>query len=477
MCAAFVLAIFAWFGFAIAVYSAGAAAAGLVVLLLTAPLLQPQFLVFAVVRHVAMQRHGRALAVLVAALSWVGAEWMFPKLLADSLAQGIYPSAVLRQAADLGGTAGITFLLVVFNEALAAAVTAWERGASGVSNLRKAAAPLAAAAAVLVAWTSYGQWRLATVDVDAKIEAPLRIGLVQSNIAAYDRLRREMGTYEAVRYVLDTHYAMSREAVEKKGVDAVMWSETVYPTTFGVPKSEAGGELDAEVAGFARDLGRPVIFGTYDLDDAGEYNSAVFLEPSPPGAKPRFSVYRKSRLFFLTEYVPWWLDFDALQPLIPFAGHWKPGPGARVLPLRVAGGREVPVQPLICLDDVDAGLTAAGAAAGARMLLTMSNDSWFTEHVGGAHLHLVVAAFRSIETRLPQLRVTNNGITAVIDPTGAIVAGAAVGERAVVVGDLPPRIPPKTLVVLWGDWFGRAAFFAAAALLLLPPLFSRRRAS
>ena len=477
MCAAFVLAIFAWFGFAIAVYSAGAAAAGLVVLLLTAPLLQPQFLVFAVVRHVTRQRHGRALAVLVAALSWVGAEWMFPKLLADSLAQGIYPSAVLRQAADLGGTAGITFLLVVFNETLAAAVAAWERGTGGVDNWKKAAAPLAVAAAILLAWTSYGQWRLATVDADAKIEAPLRIGLVQSNIAAYDRLRREMGTYEAVRYVLDTHYAMSREAVERKGVDAVMWSETVYPTTFGVPKSEAGGELDAEVAGFARDLGRPVIFGTYDLDDAGEYNSAVFLEPSPPGAKPRFSVYRKSRLFFLTEYVPWWLDFDALQPLIPFAGHWKPGPGARVLPLRVAGGREVPVQPLICLDDVDAGLTAAGAAAGARMLLTMSTDSWFTEHVGGAHLHLVVAAFRSIETRLPQLRVTNNGITAVIDPTGAIVAGAGVGERAVVVGDLPPRIPPKTLVVLWGDWFGRAAFFAAAALLLLPPLFSRRRAS
>ena len=111
------------------------------------------------------------------------------------------------------------------------------------------------------------------------------------------------------------------------------------------------------------------------------------------------------------------------------------------------------------------------------MLLTMSNDSWFTEHVGGAHLHLVVAAFRSIETRLPQLRVTNNGITAVIDPTGAIVAGAGVGERAVVVGDLPPRIPPKTLMVLWGDWSGRAAFFAAAAFLLLPPLFSRRRAS
>lgn len=469
MCACFVLAIFAWFGFAIAVYSAGAAAAGLVVLLLTAPLLQPQFLVFAVVRHFAMQRHGRALAVLIAALSWVGAEWMFPKLLADSLAQGIYPSAVLRQAADLGGTAGITFTLVLVNEALAAVIAARDRG------VRVVAAPAFAALAIVASWVAYGQWRLATIDNGVTIEEPLRIGLVQSNIAAYDRLRREMGTYEAVRFVLDTHYGMSREAVEKKNVDAVMWSETVYPTTFGVPKSEAGGELDAELVDFTTKLGRPVIFGTYDLDDAGEYNSAVLLEPTPAGAKPRFSVYRKSRLFFLTEYVPWWLDFDFLAPMMPFAGHWKPGPGARVLPLRTASGREVPVQPLICLDDVDAQLTADGAALGARMLLTMSNDSWFTEHVGGAHLHLVVAAFRSIETRLPQLRVTNNGITAVIDPTGAIVAGAGVGERAVVVGDLSPRIPPKTLMVRWGDWFGRAAFLLAALLLAGPALFSRLR--
>lgn len=467
MTACFVLAIFAWFGFAIAVYSAGAAAAGLVVLLLAAPLLQPQFLVFAVVRHAAMRTHGRPLAVLTAALAWVAAEWMFPKLLADSLAQGIYPSRVLRQAADLAGTAGITFVLVVINEALAAAISARGRG------LRAVALPLGLVLGITVSWVGYGNWRLATVDTDAKIEAPLRVGLVQSNIAAYDRLRREMGSYEAVRYVLDTHYAMSREAVDAKKLDAVMWSETVYPTTFGQPKSDAGAELDREIVDFASSLGRPVIFGTYDLDDHGEYNSAVFLEPTPAGAKPRFDVYRKSRLFFLTEYVPWWLDFAFLQPLMPFAGHWKPGPGARVLALRLAGGREVPVQPLICLDDVDAGLAIEGARLGARMLLTMSNDSWFAEHEGGAHLHLVVAAFRSIETRLPQLRVTNTGITAVIDPTGEIVGGAGVGERAVVVGDLAPRVPPKTLMVLWGDWLGRTAFVLAAALLAVPAL--RRR--
>ena len=33
---------------------------------------------------------------------------------------------------------------------------------------------------------------------------------------------------------------------------------------------------------------------------------------------------------------------------------------------------------------------------------------------------LRVAAFRSIETRLPQMRVTANGVSAVIDATGTV---------------------------------------------------------
>jgi len=466
MCAAFVGAIFAWFGYAIAVYSAGAAAAGLVVLLLAAPILQPQFIVFAIVRFLAGRRYGTAVRALAGASAWVATEWMFPKLLADTLAHGFYPSVVLRQFADVAGTAGITFLIVLVNECLCAALS-HERRAHGV---RASLAPVATAIAIVAAMAGYGTMRLAALEEEARGAKPLRVGLVQSNIAAYDRLRREMGAYEAVRHVLDTHFEMSRRAVEYQHVDALMWSETVFPTTFGKPKSDTGGELDREIADFVSAIGVPLVFGSYDRDEDGEYNSAVFLEPGSTGATHRFGVYRKSRLFFLTEYVPEWMDGPRAREWMPWAGNWKPGPGARVLPLRLADGREVPVLPMICLDDVDAGLAIEGARLGARMILTMSNDSWFTEHTGGAHLHLVVAAFRSIETRLPQLRVTNNGITAVIDPTGEIVAGAAVGEQRVVIGDLAPRSPATTLMVAWGDWLGPAALVLVVLLLGVPML-------
>jgi apolipoprotein N-acyltransferase len=53
-------------------------------------------------------------------------------------------------------------------------------------------------------------------------------------------------------------------------------------------------------------------------------------------------------------------------------------------------------------------------------LLTLSNDAWFSDDPLGAELHQAVAAFRSIETRLPQFRVTTNGFSAVIDATGTV---------------------------------------------------------
>ncbi|MBI5505414.1 MAG: apolipoprotein N-acyltransferase [Deltaproteobacteria bacterium] len=462
MCAAFVVTIFAWFGFAIAVYSAGDAAAGLVVLLASAPLLQPQFIAFALVRHLAGRHYGPALRALAGASAWVATEWVFPKLLADNLAHGLYPSPVLRQVADLGGTAGITFALVVINECLAMAIARRGRG------LRALAAPLATAAAIVALMTGYGVSRLSALASASGSEKPLRVGLIQSDIASYERLRREMGTYDVVRYVLDTHYAMSREAIDVNHVDALLWSETVYPTTFGRPKSDAGGDLDREIEDFVSRAGVPLVFGTYDRDDDGEYNAAVFLEPASAGEPSRFDIYRKTDLFLLTEYVPWWLEGPALRAALPWAGTWKPGNGARVLPLRLADGREIPVLPMICLDDVDAGLAITGARLGARVILVMSNDSWFTEHPAGANLHLVVSAFRSIETRLPQMRVTANGISAVIDRSGEIVAGAAMGDRAVVIGEASTNAPPATLMVAWGDWVGPACLVVLVVMLGVP---------
>ena len=466
MSLAMMLAVFAWFGMAIGEFTGAGAGAGVLVLLLAAPLLQPQLLVFALAVHLAGRRHRAGVRAVVAAMAWVAAERAFPDLLGDTLGHGLYPSPLLRQAADLGGAAGLTLALLLVNQAIALALLHRRKG------WRRLARPLAAAALVPIVLAGYGALRLHQLQA-ANLDAPttpLRVGLVQANIVGYERLREQLGAYAVVRMVLDTHYAMSREALRTQRVDALLWSETVYPTTFGQPKSEAGAALDRELADFVRGSKVPLVFGTYDRDAGGEYNSAAFLDAS--GAL--LGHYRKTRPFPLTEHVPAWLDSATLRRWLPWTGSWQPGSGARVFPLRRADGVEVPVVPLICLDDTDPRLAIDGARLGAQAILSMSNDSWFTAHPIGARLHLAVAAFRSIETRLPQLRVTANGMSATIDASGAILAQTRMGEQALLVGELAARAPMPTLMVAWGNWVGPGAL-AVVLLFALSPWLRRLR--
>lgn len=458
MSVAYTGAVFYWFGSALGAYTQIGAGTGLALLLLAAPLFQPQILVFAVVRHLVRRSHGPALGAMAGAVAWVATEWALPHVLGDTLGHGLYPAPLLRQAAELGGATGLTVVLLLANEALSAVLS--RRG----QGWRATALPLALAAAAPLLLVGYG---LVALGPEPQTVGTLRMGLVQSNITDYERQRRERGAEVVVREVLDTHFAMSYDAVERQRVDAVLWSETVYPTSFGQPKSEAGAELDAEIRATIAAAGVPFVFGTYDRDPAnegaGEYNAAAFVQPGGGLA----GMYRKTRLFPFTEYLPGWLDTPTLRVLLPGAGNWRPGDGARVFPLRLADAREVPVLPLICLDDTDAGLAIAGARLGAQVILTMSNDAWFTDYEQGAALHQAVAAFRSIETRLPQFRVTTNGFSAVIDARGNVIAGTRMGERTLVIGNLPVRDPAPTLMVRWGDWVGRAAAVLLASLAAL----------
>jgi apolipoprotein N-acyltransferase len=123
------------------------------------------------------------------------------------------------------------------------------------------------------------------------------------------------------------------------------------------------------------------------------------------------------------------------------------------------------IAPLICYDAVDPGFALAAVRRGADLIVTLSNDSWLP---AGARLHLVVSAFRSVETRRPQVRATNTGISAVITATGDVAATAGVHEAATLVATVVPDGRTTTLMLAWGDWFPPTALAAGALLLLAP---------
>jgi apolipoprotein N-acyltransferase len=121
------------------------------------------------------------------------------------------------------------------------------------------------------------------------------------------------------------------------------------------------------------------------------------------------------------------------------------------------------VAPLICYDALAPGQVRTAVRSGAQLIVTLSNDAWFGDGPA-AWLHLVGAAFRSIETRRPQVRSTNTGISAVIDADGSIVVQAGVGTRAVLAAAVSPA-GATTPVLRWGFWLGPLSLAGVAALL------------
>jgi apolipoprotein N-acyltransferase len=213
------------------------------------------------------------------------------------------------------------------------------------------------------------------------------------------------------------------------------------------------------------------VLGAFEREGADEFNAAFFLTPGA-GGQVAHRTYRKSILFPLTEHVPGWLDSEWLRGALPWTGRWTPGPGPRVVDAALRGGAPIAVAPLICYEVTEPGYVAAGAATGADLLLTISNDAWFPDDAA-PRLHAIIAAFRSIETRLPQLRATNSGISALITPTGELEAATGFGERAAFRVQVPRMPRTATLVVAWGDWPGPASL--ALVAVLLGAAWARRR--
>lgn len=213
------------------------------------------------------------------------------------------------------------------------------------------------------------------------------------------------------------------------GHDIVIWPEAAVPNFY----QRAQGFLDP-LAQRATAAQTTLISGIQFSPGDGEtyYNSIVALGH---GA----GVYHKQRLVPFGEYVPlehW------LRGLIAFfdlpMSSFSPGP-AEQKPLRVGAYR---VAPLICYEIVYAGQVAA-VARNTDLLITISNDSWFGDSIGPLQ-HLQIAQMRARENGRYVLRGTNNGVSAIIDHRGRIVARSEqfvedtlVGEAQVMLGNTP----------------------------------------
>jgi apolipoprotein N-acyltransferase len=180
-------------------------------------------------------------------------------------------------------------------------------------------------------------------------------------------------------------------------------------------------------------------------------NSAVLL--GPDGRE--IGHYDKIDLVPFGEYVP--AVFSFVNRVTREAGDFVPGEKIKVLP---AGRQKLGV--FICYEAAFPDLVRQFAAAGANVLVNLSNDGYFG-HTPARAQHLLIARMRAVENRRFLIRATNDGLSAVIDPSGKIVQSIPPFRQLAAIIRYAD-VTSLTFYSAHGDWFAWGCLAVALGL-------------
>ena len=382
-------------------------------------------------------RRWPAARLLVLPALWVALEWLrtylgggFPWNLA-AYAWVDVPGALPLSAWI--GAYGISFLVLLTSVSVAAAVQRrrWEPAAIGLL-VPLLLLPLA------------GRWSLRQ-DARAIRETSgfgRSVRLLQPNIpnlVAYDR----DAVIRNYRKVLDLSAAACQPGA------LVVWPESAaWPFAYNRDPL-----LNQDLATLT-DRGCSVLFNSSSPVGDAFYNSAFLLSASQPVVR-----YDKRHLVPFGEYVPFRGVFGWMDKLARNAGEFRPADQRVLLPW---GGEKIGMA--ICYEVVFPAEVADLVTDGATLLITITNDAWYGD-TSAPWQHFRAARFRAAENRRPLLRAAITGVSAYVDPDGAVrdqigvyregvIRARVLGERRLTPYTRRPWLVPGLCSVLAGAAIG-----------------------
>ena len=396
-----------------------------------------------------ISRVGEA-GLFIAPMAWIATEYLrgyfltgFPWVPLGNSQVTVLPVA---QLASVLGVYGLSALVAYISATLAYALV--------TSGARRVVA-VATAVVVLVAVGGWGVWRVADGSLTRE-GTPIRIGLIQGNIAQQDKWNPAHA-----RRIFTTYIAMTRDAV-RRGAQYVIWPESSTPFTFEDPRDDP--QVDATLRALAREVRVPILLGSDQVIrrepvTASElYNAAFQLDPDGK----TIAVYHKIKLVPFGEFFPFqrWIAFAAplVQRFVPFSA----GDGPVILPV---GSHRA--STAICYEVVFPSLARAAVAQGSELLTTVTNDGWYGES-SAPYQHWEMASMRAIEQGRYLARAANTGISGIVDPYGRVVVRSGIFEQVDLVGEAR-FLTGRTVYSLIGDVIAHVAI----ALTVLAATFAR----
>ncbi|MDP2560594.1 apolipoprotein N-acyltransferase [Psychrobium sp. 1_MG-2023] len=346
---------------------------------------------------------------------WVLAEFVrgkvltgFPWLLLGySQTQGLF-----SQSAAIIGVLGLSLVVVALGCFATNAIKKSKRGLLAV---------------IIIVAFSIGLSRVSTIQT---LDKQVDFALVQGNIAQSAKWQQDEMWPTITSYMDLTRHQFT--------ADIIIWPEAAMPAVeawvsdyLRLMDSAANVNDSAIITGIiGRDDSINHLTLANNIDQVSNqsqqtqyYNALITLgndqqKQQEQGSYTRnhLNRYYKHQLLPIGEFVPF---RSLLQPLAPLfnlpmssfsRGEWAQ-PNLTALGYNFA--------PAICYEIAFPELVRANMRSNTDFLLTVSNDAWFGRSIG-PHQHMEIAQMRAIELGRPLIRVTNNGVTAIVNPQGEI---------------------------------------------------------
>ena len=418
---------FHWLVYTISAFGGFPYAVSVLVFFLYAALQAVQMAIFALL----VRGAGFGPLKIFPAVFWVPLEFLFPLLFPWYIANSQVAFSWFVQTADLVGPYGASFIVMWTSSAL---YHAWfARKQEGF----KAFLPLAYATLAAVVSLVYGVQRLESVGEEMAGARKLSVAAVQGNVDIDMKWNPVLAQKN-----LDKHRELTNQL---EAVSLVIWPESaievMIPEELQALPLELLPSFKSDRAFFI--FGSKSFRGKPGRSGIKAFNSAFFTD-----AKGRIlGRYHKQMLLAFGEYLPF-ARILALLPAMPFADGFTPGSGPVVFHLP----RGVRVGPLICYEDLMPDLSRQFVSeARANILVNLTNDAWYGATVGPWQ-HLWLAQSRAIETRRSLLRVTNTGVTSLVNAKGELVQTLPMFTPAVMQTEVE-ILNDETYYVRFGDWF------------------------
>ena len=403
-------------------------------------------------------RRIRIPAVITMPIAWTAVEWIrtyfpigFPWNL---LGYAAYRSLELIQFAEFTGVYGVSALIVFFNAVVYLVI--FRRGIYRLQTIS-----LSALTAIMVLLVGYGAWRINNLK-NTPESGSFRVAMVQGDIPQSLKwdpkfLPQSYGVYQD-----------ESANAAKRGADLIVWPEAAAAFLFQ-PDNQYPAELASDAAyrnallTLAKTIGTPLLFGAPALTQQdgrlGFYNRAYLVSANGQGEVD--AHYDKIELVPFGEYVPARALFGYfVNRVVQGFGDMVPGKEQTLFDVK---GAKLGI--LICYESIFPNLTRREVDKGADVLVNITNDAWYGESSAPFQV-LAMAAMRSVETKVPMVRVANTGISTLIEPSGQITSRTPLFVRGTVIVKVPWR-PVRTVYTMVGDLFAEICLVLTAFGLIM----------